>query len=90
MFKGPHRSLECIRMHAQNNIIFDFCDDAYWDHLHGHIASLTRERFPALKRVILHGKEWKEIMAHSRFIPLRKALVKETFAVHLEDGSLFH
>ncbi|EIN13857.1 hypothetical protein PUNSTDRAFT_21900, partial [Punctularia strigosozonata HHB-11173 SS5] len=58
VFGGSHPSITCIQLHAQKNTVLDIPDDMYWNHLGKHVSLLTRARFPELRSVVLHGREW--------------------------------
>ncbi|KAF8910011.1 hypothetical protein CPB84DRAFT_1764362 [Gymnopilus junonius] len=64
-----HPSVSVVGLHAEVNGLLSN-GDSVWGLIESHFEVLSGPKFPGLRRIILYGN-WKPILGHRRFAPMR-------------------
>ena len=84
-FPTSYPSLQCVRFYHKANPEAD--GDDFLTHVERHFSMFRRVRFPALKRIVLHGC-WRRVLESHQFRTLYWTLQQEGIQLDLEDGLL--
>jgi hypothetical protein len=84
-----HPQLRAIGLHGAFNPIYAFDSPQYWELLEGHLTMIANvHAMPSLKRVVLHGENWSEIMRCSQFEAWMSLMKNRGCRLETSDGRL--